>query len=166
MSTTDDVTPSVATEQQTRSIEERNLGKSRLSIFSHLRQTSNMRLRTRKLLTPELVSTDNAQSTGDELNEAHENTPAGETQENSSGSMNRDSQVVCAALGGYAFPAPSRYDDDSWDSDTICSHGRRGLTPLRWSRRTWCHSMLWMACLLYTSPSPRDLSTSRMPSSA
>ena len=25
---------------------------------------------------------------------------------------------------------------------------------------------LWVACLLYTSPSPRDLSTSRMPSSA
>ena len=24
----------------------------------------------------------------------------------------------------------------------------------------------WMVCLLYTSPSPRDLSTSRMPSSA
>ena len=24
----------------------------------------------------------------------------------------------------------------------------------------------WKACLLYTSPSPRDLSTSRMPSSA
>ena len=26
--------------------------------------------------------------------------------------------------------------------------------------------VMWMACLLYTSPSPRDLSTSRMPSSA
>ena len=25
---------------------------------------------------------------------------------------------------------------------------------------------LWFTCLLYTSPSPRDLSTSRMPSSA
>ena len=30
------------------------------------------------------------------------------------------------------------------------------------------HSMYWLCriCLLYTSPSPRDLSTSRMPSSA
>ena len=27
-------------------------------------------------------------------------------------------------------------------------------------------SILWETCLLYTSPSPRDLSTSRMPSSA
>ena len=25
---------------------------------------------------------------------------------------------------------------------------------------------IWLSCLLYTSPSPRDLSTSRMPSSA
>ena len=28
------------------------------------------------------------------------------------------------------------------------------------------HSHQWRICLLYTSPSPRDLSTSRMPSSA
>ena len=28
------------------------------------------------------------------------------------------------------------------------------------------HSVLLFSCLLYTSPSPRDLSTSRMPSSA
>ena len=58
-----------------------------------------MRLRTRKLLTPELATTDNARSTGEELSEVHEDVPAGETQENSNGSMNRDSQVVCAALG-------------------------------------------------------------------
>ena len=31
---------------------------------------------------------------------------------------------------------------------------------------TVCHLQLFQACLLYTSPSPRDLSTSRMPSSA
>ena len=33
----------------------------------------------------------------------------------------------------------------------------------------YCHCkdcQAWSACLLYTSPSPRDLSTSRMPSSA
>ena len=29
-----------------------------------------------------------------------------------------------------------------------------------------CHEMTDKPCLLYTSPSPRDLSTSRMPSSA
>ena len=32
---------------------------------------------------------------------------------------NRDSQVICDSFGGYAFPATSRYDDDSWDSDTM-----------------------------------------------
>ena len=31
--------------------------------------------------------------------------------------------------------------------------------------RGWCHAT-GLLCLLYTSPSPRDLSTSRMPSSA
>ena len=77
-----------------------------------------MRLRTRKLLTPELI-TNGAQPSDERLNEPRENTSAGETQENSDGSINRDSQVVSAALGGYAFPAPSRYDDDSWDSDTM-----------------------------------------------
>ena len=28
------------------------------------------------------------------------------------------------------------------------------------------HTISWITCLLYTSPSPRDISTSRMPSSA
>ena len=32
------------------------------------------------------------------------------------------------------------------------------------NRRAWI--LLFLTCLLYTSPSPRDLSTSRMPSSA
>ena len=44
-----------------------------------------------------------------------------------------------------------------------CTRGRQ---------QSWCtlplisHSLRLAACLLYTSPSPRDLSTSRMPSSA
>ena len=29
---------------------------------------------------------------------------------------NRDAQVISAALGGFAFIAPSRYDEDKWDS--------------------------------------------------
>ena len=32
--------------------------------------------------------------------------------------------------------------------------------------KLWVHTHPNMTCLLYTSPSPRDLSTSRMPSSA
>ena len=77
-----------------------------------------MRLRTRKLLTPELA-TNSDRPSGEEPSETQEDVPAGVTQEDSDGSMNRDSQVVCAALGGYAFSAPSRYDGDSWDSDTM-----------------------------------------------
>ena len=38
----------------------------------------------------------------------------------------------------------------------------RDITPLFQSPR----GLRYVACLLYTSPSPRDLSTSRMPSSA
>ena len=37
----------------------------------------------------------------------------------------------------------------------------------RYADGPWCKEGEWvMFCLLYTSPSPRDLSTSRMPSSA
>ena len=37
---------------------------------------------------------------------------------------------------------------------------------LPWPDEAARFCMLWMACLLYTSPSPRDKSQSRMPSSA
>ena len=38
--------------------------------------------------------------------------------------------------------------------------------PLKGARIAGCIHMTIQTCLLYTSPSPRDLSTSRMPSSA
>ena len=46
-------------------------------------------------------------------------------------------------------------DGSSWNLDL------NGSTSLPISKNKWTH-----VCLLYTSPSPRDLSTSRMPSSA
>ena len=52
---------------------------------------------------------------------------------------------------GYALPAPDyvfTFPDD---------HGAHNDYRIEW----W-----YLTCLLYTSPSPRDLSTSRMPSSA
>ena len=54
------------------------------------------------------------------------------------------------------------FDDEEWKTamQMISDAGR---TPQPWS--VAAHSLL-VYCLLYTSPSPRDLSTSRMPSSA
>ena len=43
---------------------------------------------------------------------------------------------------------------------------RRARTPLPQCRKKEVHQEAEKGCLLYTSPSPRDLSTSRMPSSA
>ena len=49
----------------------------------------------------------------------------------------------------FASPTPWRADELKLEANS--THGVEGATP---------------TCLLYTSPSPRDLSTSRMPSSA
>ena len=59
-------------------------------------------------------------------------------------------------------------------SDVIVKIGAAGVcrTDLHIVEGAWKHiqdpkgDLLPMVCLLYTSPSPRDLSTSRMPSSA
>ena len=47
----------------------------------------------------------------------------------------------------------------------VSSYGRSSENKTDRSRRV-LSQMGYMPCLLYTSPSPRDLSTSRMPSSA
>ena len=54
----------------------------------------------------------------------------------------------------------TKYESDEWPSDpgSDASDGDR-------DRRPGAHNNDG-GCLLYTSPSPRDLSTSRMPSSA
>ena len=48
---------------------------------------------------------------------------------------------------------PSQPED--WDDDTVVKYGKINVEDIP-----------TQICLLYTSPSPRDLSTSRMPSSA
>ena len=52
----------------------------------------------------------------------------------------------------------------------VCENGRpvwRHLSKTKLWVREFSNDFLdWYICLLYTSPSPRDLSTSRMPSSA
>ena len=59
-----------------------------------------------------------------------------------------------------------------WDSGTINAAARQGnLEMVKYCVANKCPISTWACanaafCLLYTSPSPRDLSTSRMPSSA
>ena len=52
-----------------------------------------------------------------------------------------------------------------YDEDRKCSV-EVWINPMDDLHRSLVESMLSNGCLLYTSPSPRDLSTSRMPSSA
>ena len=44
--------------------------------------------------------------------------------------------------------------------------GKQGLKVLLLEKEAQANNATFYTCLLYTSPSPRDLSTSRMPSSA
>ena len=50
---------------------------------------------------------------------------------------------------------------ETFHDDSICKDNKEFLMLLSSNRSAW-----YTCCLLYTSPSPRDLSTSRMPSSA
>ena len=52
---------------------------------------------------------------------------------------------------------------DAWNSDTLPIY-EPGLNEVVMEARD--RNLFFSTCLLYTSPSPRDLSTSRMPSSA
>ena len=79
--------------------------------------------------------------------------------------------VLFYQLTGVQHPRTSTIYQASNGSDTPWPKGRRiviyyhlkGGIPDSWSPAR--NSLFWL-CLLYTSPSPRDLSTSRMPSSA
>ena len=73
---------------------------------------------------------------------------------------------------------PEHWPEERWASDA--AHMRKlGISVVRVAEFAWSrlenangeYSFEWLhrainTCLLYTSPSPRDLSTSRMPSSA
>ena len=69
--------------------------------------------------------------------------------------------VICPAASSTPFP------HDQWTVTEI--DGKSMETYMRWLAITYLPTMALACgavCLLYTSPSPRDLSTSRMPSSA
>ena len=65
-------------------------------------------------------------------------------------------------------PSPLYYDRKriSAAMQQLQDAGFNRVVPNVWSRGTTFHRSRFAPCLLYTSPSPRDLSTSRMPSSA
>ena len=60
-----------------------------------------------------------------------------------------------------AIPSAFSFYDHVLDATAVV-----GAVPARFADVVGADGALDLACLLYTSPSPRDLSTSRMPSSA
>ena len=78
------------------------------------------------------------------------------------------SLCACAAPGGRAV-SPASADGEMGSSvsftDSLGSTITLEEAPQRVAALIGSYAETWV-CLLYTSPSPRDLSTSRMPSSA
>ena len=98
--------------------------------------------------------------------------PPGEQWAYSSGDINTASLIWQQSLKGEPYPdwihthfsIPLALDEIVLEPDASgvqVGSSYAYLTPRDWARM----GQLWL-CLLYTSPSPRDLSTSRMPSSA
>jgi len=72
------------------------------------------------------------------------------------------------AVKGKAKPVAGPYLLDTWRARTVLRRAMREMDELHHSIVGTEHLLLGLLshCLLYTSPSPRDLSTARMPSSA
>ena len=65
------------------------------------------------------------------------------------------------------YPTPREPDDPSkliGEGQSFSINEGSDTSWYHWRLKNW--GTKWDICLLYTSPSPRDLSTSRMPSSA
>eukprot|EP00831_Metopus_contortus_P041088 TRINITY_DN32194_c0_g1_i1.p1 TRINITY_DN32194_c0_g1~~TRINITY_DN32194_c0_g1_i1.p1 ORF type:complete len:135 (+),score=13.42 TRINITY_DN32194_c0_g1_i1:115-519(+) len=86
-------------------------------------------------------------------------------------------QEIEADNGMSSDMSDSDSDSDSDSEDKVNEHHSNNPNVWNFSKPNYgsqSHSQIWQAqlifhlylCLLYTSPSPRDLSTSRMPSSA
>ena len=72
----------------------------------------------------------------------------------------------CAATSSVTLTQTSNLSlNVSLNSNVACNGESNGSATATAAGGTPAYSYLW-DCLLYTSPSPRDLSTSRMPSSA
>ena len=78
-------------------------------------------------------------------------------------------QLTLWMVLGFLFAGYSVIANDSVQTlgTWIASNNQRFKWTTMWAAASLVLLFtLWYGCLLYTSPSPRDLSTSRMPSSA
>ena len=82
------------------------------------------------------------------------------------GAMNQDSEITLEWAAPASGDAPTSYD--VYFGDISGDLVNTNLLTTNTTGTTWTITGLSFSttCLLYTSPSPRDLSTSRMPSSA
>ena len=68
---------------------------------------------------------------------------------------------------GWSWGATSFDADNDGDTDLFIANGHKSRESVKdYERQFWCHDIYHGTCLLYTSPSPRDATLSRMPSSA
>ena len=84
-----------------------------------------------------------------------------------------EDQVPFPGLGGLARiavqnvgPAPLQIDEVELRGTTLAGEASEGPVEFVWENDEALPRPLTLACLLYTSPSPRDATLSRMPSSA
>ena len=74
--------------------------------------------------------------------------------------------VITGANSGIGLAAAKLYESNGYFVVLGCRDEKKGLSTEKEIGKKSKFLKIDMTCLLYTSPSPRDLSTSRMPSSA
>ena len=75
-------------------------------------------------------------------------------------------KLICSPNNFYNLSLKSRYPKNIYAAQNIDLHGKGASTGSIDIEDLVNNKIKYCICLLYTSPSPRDLSTSRMPSSA
>ena len=82
--------------------------------------------------------------------------------------MNLTMKSACALLlvGSLTAIAPTAQASSYWESKVSNKDVRWGAKTQSFGYETWLNKRNKKPCLLYTSPSPRDRTRSRMPSSA